>query len=311
MMSWRAPQPEIDALLAARHGDPFALLGPHAAPGGVVLRAFIPGAQALDALHGGGATTLPRRDAEGVFEALIPGAALPFAYRLRARRGEDVWEFRRPLRLRPHPRPLDDHLLVEGTHARLYDRLGAHPCTHGGVAGGALRRLGRPARCASRWSATSTSGTAAATPCPSASIPACGRSSCPPRGRRALQVRDPRRDGVLCPLEGGPGRFAAELAPRPPPPSSRAPPPPAWQDAAWMRGAVATDGAARRCPSTRSMPVPGRRQSGRPGLWTGTSFAMRCPLCRRISRFTPCRADAGQRASARRLLGLPAARLFA
>jgi hypothetical protein len=36
--------------LAARHADPFALLGPHAAPGGVVLRAFVPGAESLSAI---------------------------------------------------------------------------------------------------------------------------------------------------------------------------------------------------------------------------------------------------------------------
>ncbi len=30
---------------------------------------------------------------------------------------------------------MDDHLLIEGTHRRLYDKLGAHPMIHEGVAG--------------------------------------------------------------------------------------------------------------------------------------------------------------------------------
>ncbi len=31
--------------------------------------------------------------------------------------------------------PLDDHLLVEGTHRRLYERLGAHPAEHEAIEG--------------------------------------------------------------------------------------------------------------------------------------------------------------------------------
>jgi 1,4-alpha-glucan branching enzyme len=31
---WRAPDGAVEALLAARHGDPFALLGPHAGRAG-------------------------------------------------------------------------------------------------------------------------------------------------------------------------------------------------------------------------------------------------------------------------------------
>ena len=37
MTDWRAPDAAVADLLAARHGDPFALLGPHVGPGGVVV----------------------------------------------------------------------------------------------------------------------------------------------------------------------------------------------------------------------------------------------------------------------------------
>ncbi|EMH3298199.1 1,4-alpha-glucan branching protein, partial [Burkholderia multivorans] len=35
---------DIDALLGARHPDPFACLGPHAHDGGTIVRALLPGA---------------------------------------------------------------------------------------------------------------------------------------------------------------------------------------------------------------------------------------------------------------------------
>jgi 1,4-alpha-glucan branching enzyme len=136
MTGWRARDDAVADLLAARHGDPFALLGPHAAPGGVVLRAFIPGAETLEVLRQGAAPAiLDRRDPEGFFEGVLPGAALPLRYRLRATRGDATWEFDDPYGIGPTLGPLDDHLLVEGTHTRLFDRLGAHPCLHDGLAG--------------------------------------------------------------------------------------------------------------------------------------------------------------------------------
>ena len=135
MEAWRAPQPAVEALLAARHADPFALLGPHAAPGGVAVRAFVPHAECLDVLHAGGRTPLLRRDDAGFFEGLVPGAALPFAYRLAARNAGGAWELDDPYRFGPALGPLDDHLLVEGTHRRLHERLGAHVVTHQGAAG--------------------------------------------------------------------------------------------------------------------------------------------------------------------------------
>jgi 1,4-alpha-glucan branching enzyme len=131
MTRWRADAEAIAAILDARHADPFALLGPHAVRGGVVVRAFVPGADRVSA----DATPLECRDAAGFFEGFVSGATLPFAYRLQAARGADSWELHDPYAFGPTLGPLDDHLLVEGTHARLFDRLGAHPCTHEGVDG--------------------------------------------------------------------------------------------------------------------------------------------------------------------------------
>ena len=44
-------RPEIEALAEARHGDPFTVLGPHDTPTGRIVRTFLPGARAVEALR--------------------------------------------------------------------------------------------------------------------------------------------------------------------------------------------------------------------------------------------------------------------
>ena len=128
---WQAPQEDIDAIVAARHPDPFALLGQHATPAGRVIRALVPDAQALSVIDRAGAT-IAHMDARGggFFEGLVPGQDAPLDYRLRASNAGGSWTFADPYAFGPVLGATDDHLLVEGTHRRLYERLGAHPLTH-------------------------------------------------------------------------------------------------------------------------------------------------------------------------------------
>ena len=72
--NWRARPEDIAALVAARHGDPFALLGPHETPAGLVIRAFVPGAARLAALTPEGApiAELALVHEDGFFEGLTP-----------------------------------------------------------------------------------------------------------------------------------------------------------------------------------------------------------------------------------------------
>src|SRR4051794_22395253 len=80
---WRASEADIAALVDARHGDPFAVLGPHRTRAGVVLRALTPGAAALEAvLPGHPPATLERRHDAGFFEGLLPGDRPAPGYRL-------------------------------------------------------------------------------------------------------------------------------------------------------------------------------------------------------------------------------------
>jgi 1,4-alpha-glucan branching enzyme len=134
---WQASEQDIAAIVAGRHSDPFALLGLHETPQGLVLRAFAPGAATLRAteIDGLAAFDLVRRHPEGFFEALAHGKARRFRYRLAAANAGGTWDFHDPYMFGPVLGPMDDYLLVEGTHKNLYGRLGAHPMVRDGIAG--------------------------------------------------------------------------------------------------------------------------------------------------------------------------------
>ena len=133
-MPWGLDSDAIDALAAGEHPDPFAALGPHAAPGGLVVRALIPGADRLEARadHAGWSAVLDRLHDDGLFEGFVAGAAPHDAYRLYAGNSGGDWVVEDPFRFGPVLGPLDDHLLVEGAHRRLFEKLGAHPMRHEG-----------------------------------------------------------------------------------------------------------------------------------------------------------------------------------
>ncbi len=113
------------------------MLGPHAAPGGVVIRALVPGAQTVQAVDDDGAAiaALEQRHPAGVFEGFAEGFEPQRPYRLHAANAGGAWELDDPYRFGPVLGPTDDYLLVEGTHRRLFERLGAHPMTHEGAQG--------------------------------------------------------------------------------------------------------------------------------------------------------------------------------
>src|SRR6266487_1201100 len=129
----------VHALVAGEYGDPFAALGPHAErDGSVTVRAFLPGASEVAAVTGSGAVPshpLKLLHADGLWEGVIPGR-LPVSYRLRVtyRDGHPA-DIEDPYRFPSTLSGFDLHLLGEGTHYRVYDKLGAHAATIDGVAG--------------------------------------------------------------------------------------------------------------------------------------------------------------------------------
>ena len=133
--AWRLDDDSIDAIRAARHPDPFAVLGLHAAGGGVVVRAFSPDASKLRAVFEDG-RALPLADrGGGFFEGFLETAAPPLRYELEAENPGGAWAYVDPYRFGPVLGPIDDYLLVEGSHRALHHKLGAHVMRVEGVAG--------------------------------------------------------------------------------------------------------------------------------------------------------------------------------
>ncbi|WP_424976345.1 1,4-alpha-glucan branching protein GlgB [Dinoroseobacter sp. S124A] len=133
------PPAAAEALVAGRHGDPFAVLGLHDLDGKLVLRALRPeadGVEVLDAKTGRRLAGLsPVTGAPGLFEGVIPRRKKRFAYRLRMTRGADTWEERDAYAHGPRLGEMDEYLLGEGTHNALWKALGAHVGPHEGVPG--------------------------------------------------------------------------------------------------------------------------------------------------------------------------------
>ncbi len=130
----RPPADAVAALLAGRHADPFALLGPHAGPEGTFVRAWLPNAQKVLAHDLSGRLLGELRPVgDGIVEGTIEGPPQPMLYYARGGAGE--WWVKDPYSFGPVLGPTDDFLIAEGTHLRLHDKLGAHPIRHEGAEG--------------------------------------------------------------------------------------------------------------------------------------------------------------------------------
>ena len=131
---------EAHALLDARHGDPFRVLGPHPVPDGVVVRAIRPGARRVEVVERKTGAAFPlAAQPDGVLFAGPAGAFAqqgPSAYVLRTTWPDGVVEESED----PYAFPLlltDDDLyfIGEGTHLNLADALGARAMAVDGIAG--------------------------------------------------------------------------------------------------------------------------------------------------------------------------------
>ena len=126
----------FDAIGAARHSDPFAILGPHLAGGALLVRAFHPSAERAEVVHAGGVTPMARVHASGVFEARFPDTSAVFDYRLRvAYPGGHTAEIDDPYRYGRVITEYDLYLFAQGRHTRIYEKLGAHPMRIGDADG--------------------------------------------------------------------------------------------------------------------------------------------------------------------------------
>jgi 1,4-alpha-glucan branching enzyme len=132
----------LSALTSGRQCDPFALLGPHrdAAGRGIVLRAFQPAARTAHVRIAATGELVPmaRTAHPGLYEAALSadeGAAAP-DYRLQYTfPGNHTIEIDDPYRYGRVLTDFDLHLFGEGTHQRIFEKLGAHRVTLGAATG--------------------------------------------------------------------------------------------------------------------------------------------------------------------------------
>lgn len=124
---------DIEALLTGRCGAPFDILGLHTVKGKPWLTVFLPDAIEVKAQFGSKKVALPHiRD--GLFSGPVPKSK--FTYKIEAKyQDAPAWVFEDPYRFGPVLGELDQYLLGEGTHRRLWDALGAHVTEIDGVAG--------------------------------------------------------------------------------------------------------------------------------------------------------------------------------
>ena len=101
------------------------------------IRVMMPAAERVDVLDESGRThaALEKLHDDGFFAGLVEGASVETPYRLRFTNGEAQWEEEDAYRFPLFLGELDVHLLAEGTHRRLYEKLGAHPVTLAGAEG--------------------------------------------------------------------------------------------------------------------------------------------------------------------------------
>ncbi len=129
----------LDLLLAARHPDPFAVLGMHEDEEGLLsVRCLLPGAQSVDLINTDNRRLRARlrpREGTGFFEATLKTRER-FAYRFNV-----LWQdgsqsiLHDPYRFPPVLGEMDAWLLAEGSHLRPWELLGARLRSMEGVAG--------------------------------------------------------------------------------------------------------------------------------------------------------------------------------
>ncbi|TCQ20936.1 1,4-alpha-glucan branching protein GlgB [Rhizobium sp. PP-CC-3G-465] len=132
----RLPDDEVAAFIEGTHTNPFASLGPHAVGKDVVVRCFLPGATivSVETLSGKDLGTLALRHEAGFFEGTVSLRKVQ-PVRYKAENADARWTVTDPYSFGPVLGPMDDYYIREGSHLRLFDKLGAHPVRHEGVDG--------------------------------------------------------------------------------------------------------------------------------------------------------------------------------
>jgi len=134
---------DIQQIVALKHRDPHHVLGMHEVSVNgkdcLAARAFVPQAKSIrliDSKNPEASWQMEKIHLDGFFEAVIRDRSEWFRYRLihEGYNGE-VWESYDPYSFFPLISELDTYLFAQGTHYKIYDKLGAHPMEVDGVSG--------------------------------------------------------------------------------------------------------------------------------------------------------------------------------
>ncbi|MBI4869931.1 MAG: 1,4-alpha-glucan branching enzyme, partial [Candidatus Wallbacteria bacterium] len=128
---------ELERLVKLEHIDPHTLLGIHQVKEGVAIRCLRPEAEGVKVIaEGRPPTAMNKIHKAGVFEVLFERETATFAYQLAVDYGGGaVFTIRDPYAFMPTLGDLDLHLVAEGKHYKLHEKLGAHIHVYGEVSG--------------------------------------------------------------------------------------------------------------------------------------------------------------------------------
>ncbi len=131
---------EIKTLTSARCALPHDLLGMHKCRGGIVVRAYLRDAKTCTLVdlrdEEKARKPMKKLDESGLFEIFIKGARKIFPYRLRTRRyNGEIRQFYDPYSFLPTLSDEDLYLIGAGKDRKIYEKLGSHPRTVGGISG--------------------------------------------------------------------------------------------------------------------------------------------------------------------------------
>ena len=247
----------------------------------------------------------------GLFEGASPARSCRCATSSRSRYPDgDTFTLRDPYSFLPTLGELDLHLVGEGRHEQLYEQLGAHVRELDGVAGTAFAVWAPTARCGLRRRRLQLLGRPPAPDALARRVRHLGAVR--PRRRRrarATSSRSATPDGELR-LKADPfafrGRAAAgERVGRLHAREHE------WRDAEWIeRRARRRRRCASRCRSTRCTSARGGATRSRTTARSLPRARRRARRLRHRPRLHARRADAGDGAPVRRLVGLPGDRLL-
>ena len=119
---------ELKRFLNLKHRDPHSILGAHVFDGGVIIRAFKPGAEKVEVLIGRKRPqAMAKTHSSGLFEIQVANLTEVPSYHFKVHYSDNnVFTQQDHYSFLPSVGELDLHLFAEGRHEAIYEKLGAH-----------------------------------------------------------------------------------------------------------------------------------------------------------------------------------------